>query len=91
MKEAGARLAAAEFRAQAAGKLADPAAAIEFLDMTKFIDEDGEPDTGAIADAVDKLVAATAPTSGKPRPPIVPNGVQPPTEESDWLRTVAKR
>jgi hypothetical protein len=92
LKTAGARLAAAEFRAQAAGKLADPAAAVEYLDMAKFVTDDGEPDTDAIGQAVERLVAAaSSPGGSKPKPPTVPNGAQAPaaSADSDWLRSVA--
>ncbi len=86
LKQAGQRLALAEFRARAVGKLADPDAAVEYLDVAKFVKDDGEPDTDAIQAAVDKLAALV----GKPAAPNVPNGPRPDPGESDWLRSVIK-
>jgi|GEM_PF-3022629 len=56
-KQANARIISAEVRAQAAGKLADPADAIKFLDLTKFeADDTGAVDEAAISAAIDQLV-----------------------------------
>jgi hypothetical protein len=55
------RLLAAEVRAAAAGKLADPGDAPRLLDLAQFTPgEDGSYDTGAITAAIDQLV------TGKP-------------------------
>lgn len=51
------RLVRAEVRAAAAGRLADPADAVQFLDTTTFVNSKGEVDGGAIAKAVDELLA----------------------------------
>lgn len=54
---ANGRILKAEVRAAAAGKLADPADAYRFLDLTKFeVDDDGNVDEDDIADAIDDLV-----------------------------------
>ena len=68
-KRANQRILAAEVRATAAGKLADPADALRYLDLSTFdVKDDGETDSAAIAKAVDDLIknkpylaAATAP------------------------------
>jgi hypothetical protein len=63
VNEFGKRLAQTEFRAAAASRNPgfDPAAALEFVDLTKFIGEDGEPDSKAIAKAVERLIPDAAP------------------------------
>jgi acyl-CoA reductase-like NAD-dependent aldehyde dehydrogenase len=89
LTEAGARMAAAEFRALAAGKLADPDAALEVLDLTKFV-KDGEPDRAGLAAIIERLAqAAPAPTAPPPPPgghvPAGPRQSQP--RSDDFLRT----
>lgn len=57
LAKTGARLARAEFRASAAGRV-DPAAVdgfLEYADLTKFVGDDGEPDARAIEAAVKRL------------------------------------
>lgn len=55
--EANARLLRTEIRAAAAGKLADPGDAAALLgDIDRFVNNDGEPDTKAIASAIERLV-----------------------------------
>jgi vacuolar-type H+-ATPase subunit H len=73
VQSAGRRLAAAEFKAQAAGKIADPAAALELFDLSKFVGADGEPDTTAIARLVERLTPAMAPPATG-RVPAGPRG-----------------
>jgi hypothetical protein len=69
-------LAAAEFRAQAAGRITNPDAALAVLDMAKLL-KDGKPDKGAIGKLVDQL-AAVPPAPGRvpagPRDPGSANG-----------------
>ena len=89
LKAAGMRLAAAEFRAAAAGKIADPAALIDHLDLSKFVTEDGEPDVEAIKAVVDKLGAAAS--AVKPTAPVIPNGPRPEPLDPDWIRQALKR
>ncbi len=64
--EYGARLAQTEFRAAAAARNPgyDVSKALAYVDLSKFVGEDGEPDTKAIAAAVADLVpeGATGPT-----------------------------
>ena len=57
-KAAGLRVAAAEFRALAAGKLADPATVLEVLDLSRFVGDEGEVDLVGLTALVDKLAAA---------------------------------
>ncbi|PRX90831.1 hypothetical protein [Allonocardiopsis opalescens] len=55
--KANARIVRAEVKAAAAGKLADPADAYQFLDLTAFeVDDDGAVDAGEIADAIEDLL-----------------------------------
>lgn len=56
-KKANARILRSEIKAAAAGKLADPADAYQFLDLDKFeVDDDGNVDEEEIADAIDDLI-----------------------------------
>jgi hypothetical protein len=51
------RLVKAEVRAAAAGKLADPADAHRFLDLSQFeVDDDGNVDADEVAEAIDELL-----------------------------------
>lgn len=53
------RLVKAEVRAAAAGKLADPADAHRFLDLSQFeVDDDGNVDADEVADAIDDLLTS---------------------------------
>jgi hypothetical protein len=92
MRAQGLKVAAAEFRALAAGRFADPAAAAQALDLARYVGDDGEVDSAELAKAVDALAAATAP-NGTP-PARVPAGPRTPAgaEEGDaWLRAAARR
>jgi hypothetical protein len=82
---AGKRLAAAEFRAAAAGKITDPSAALEVLDLGKFVGDDGEPDTKAITGLVERLAAALPP----PPPGKVPPGARTADPDTDFIRAAA--
>jgi hypothetical protein len=84
-KTAGGRLAAAEFRARAAGKIGDPTALLEALDMSKFVDDTGEPDVKAIDATIDKLAAAM-PNGKTPPAPQVPAGPREDPKDTDWIR-----
>lgn len=79
-------LAAAEFRHLATGRIADPEAAIEMLDLSKLI-KDGAPNRRAIAALVDRLAAVPAPP---PPPGHVPAGPRAPGQETDWLGSQIK-
>jgi hypothetical protein len=79
------RLAAAEFRAQAAGKIANPDAALAVLDLSKLL-KDGEPDKTAIGKLVDQLAAVPPPPGKVPAGPRDPgNGLA-----TDWLGDQAR-
>lgn len=74
MAKANARIVRAEVKAAAAGRLNDPADALNFLDLSQFeVDDDGDVDADEIADAIAELVrtkpylAAQGGTS-KPKP-----------------------
>lgn len=59
LAKANERILAAEIRAAAAGKLADPADALRFLSLDDFdVADDGSVDQGAIADAISALVTS---------------------------------
>lgn len=62
--EAGVRLAKAELRAAAAGRVDQEALAafLEYADAAKFVGPDGEPDAKAIEAAITKLGGAKAPS-----------------------------
>lgn len=89
LQAAGRRLAAAEFKASAAGRIGDPDAALEVLDLTKFVGEDGEPDKAAITRVVDRLAAAMPPA---PAPGRVPSGPRSDNEDGgDFIRQAMQR
>lgn len=57
LSKANERILKAEVRAAAAAKLADPADALRFIDLSDFeVGADGEVDAQAIGDAIDNLV-----------------------------------
>jgi hypothetical protein len=74
-------LAAAEFRAQAAGKIANPDAALAVLDLAKLV-KDGQPDKDAIGAVVAQLAAVPPPPGHVPAGPRQ----QPANGDGDWLR-----
>ena len=74
-------VAAAEFRVQANGKIADPEAALAVIDMAKLLDDKDRPDKAAIGKLVGQLAAVP------PGPGHVPAGPREPANGSgDWLR-----
>ena len=79
-------LAAAQFRAAAAGKIADPDAALELLDLAKLV-KDGKPDQAAITAAVERLAAVPPPPGSVPPGPRSPG----PAAEPDFFRTLGRR
>jgi hypothetical protein len=83
------KVVAAEFRARAAGKIANPEAALAILDLSKLV-KDGDADTKAI----DALIAQLAAVPAPPAPPgHVPPGVRQPAPgngSDDWLRSVRR-
>jgi membrane protein involved in colicin uptake len=59
LAKANARILAAEVKAAAAGKLADPADAARYLDMAEFeVGDDGSVDAEAITEAISVLIQA---------------------------------
>jgi hypothetical protein len=84
----GRKLAAAEFRAAAAGKLVNVDAALDLLDLAKFVTDSGEPNRKAIGDVVEQLAATP-----QQRPAQVPPGPrQPaPAEGGDFVRSITRR
>jgi hypothetical protein len=59
LSAANQRILKAEVRAAAATKLADPADALRFLDLSSFeVGEDGEIDAATVAAAIDDLIAS---------------------------------
>jgi hypothetical protein len=71
LRETGSRLVDAEVRAAVAGRSVDVAALLEGLDRSRFITDDGEPDTAKIGKWVDKIVPpkgdSVPPPRGGPR------------------------
>ena len=61
----GKRLARTQFDALAGRRNADfdTSQALEYVDLSKFVGEDGEPDSKAIAAAVERLVPEAAPAA----------------------------
>jgi len=59
LSAANQRILKAEVRAAAAGKLADPADALRFLDLSSIeVGEDGEIDAATVASAIDDLIVS---------------------------------
>lgn len=56
-QKANARILRSEIKAAATGKLADPADALAFLDLSKYeVDENGDVDADEISDAIEELL-----------------------------------
>jgi hypothetical protein len=94
--EATNRLARAELRAVAAGKLADPDDAAALIgDLSEFVTADGDVNTKAMTSAIDALVKAKpylAPQVAKPAP--LPGGGATPSNGfsmDDFIRRAAGR
>lgn len=79
--DAARKVAAAEFRARSAGKLANPDAALEILDLSRLV-RDGEPDTKAIDDAIGRLSAQPEQKARVPAGPRTPAS----EHDGDWIR-----
>lgn len=68
-QKANARILKSEIKAAAAGKFADPADALAFIDATKFeVGEDGEVDAEEIADAIEELLTRKPHLAATARP-----------------------
>lgn len=61
----GTKLAAAEFRAACAAAQIDLGEATEFVDVTKFVGDDGEVNTAAIKSAVTRFSKLAKPSAGR--------------------------
>lgn len=68
LADLGKRLARTQFEAVAARRNSayDVESALEYLDLSRFLGDDGEPDGNAITAAVERLVPE--PSAGSPRP-----------------------
>lgn len=83
----GARIARTEFDALAARRNPDfdTSSALEFIDLTKFVGDDGEPKREAIQAAVERLVPTTEPV-----PPSFDGGSRTPAATSDFNQTLRR-
>lgn len=91
-QEAGKRLARAEIRAAAATKGLDVTEILEDLDLSRFVDENGEPDDKAITKAIGKW-AAIAPASTRPRGDVDQGtrGAPAGADMNTWIRQAVGR
>lgn len=91
-QESGKRLARAEIRAAAASKGLDVAEILEDLDLSRFVDESGEPDEKSIGKAITRW-AAIAPTSTRPRGDVDQGtrGTPAAGDMNQWIRQAAGR
>lgn len=87
--EYGRKLAQREFDVLAARRNpdADTAPIFEYLDLSRFVGEDGEPDSKAIAAAVERLVPAPNGT----RPPSFDGGQRIPAASGDSMTALIRR
>lgn len=83
--EAALALVAAEFRAQAAGRLADAEAALAVLDLGKLL-KDEKPDRALIGKLVEQLAAVPPPPGRIPPGPRDAGG----DGNHDWLRDIRR-
>jgi hypothetical protein len=96
--EYNARLLAAEVRAHASDKLADPGDAVRLLDLADLAAEDGSPDVKRITSAIDKLVEAkpylakraVPPAGGGSRPPQGARDGSEGNSADDFIRRAAR-
>lgn len=87
------RLLRAEVKAAAGNKLADPGDAVAHLrdagGLDRFLTDDGEVDTKAVASAIDDLVKAKPYLASAAKPGALPGGGARPSNgvtPDDWLR-----
>jgi hypothetical protein len=83
VRDAAKAVAAAEFRALAAGRIADPDAYLELLSLDPFILEDGTIDKKALAKMVERLIAQVAPPGARIPAGAMGSGD---TADGDFLR-----
>jgi hypothetical protein len=84
------RLAAAEFRILAAGRLANPEGALAVIDMSKLVQKNGEPNRQAIAALVEQLAPQQAAGNGHVIPAGARTAPAPAAGQGDWLRNVSR-
>jgi hypothetical protein len=89
-REASLLLAAAEFRAQASGRIANVDAALGVLDLGKLVAADGQPDRKAIGKLVEQLAAVPPPPPPPGHVPPGPRQTVPANGDDDWLRRVRR-
>ncbi len=77
-------MAAAEFKVQAAGKIANPDAALAALDLGRLL-KDGQPDKTAIGALVDQLAAVPSAPGRVPAGPREGDG-----GGADWVRALRR-
>jgi hypothetical protein len=69
LSKANSRILKSEIKAAAAGKFADPADALAFLDLDKFeVDESGDVDADEITDAIEELLTRKPHLAATARP-----------------------
>lgn len=96
--ESARQLAAVQFEHAATGRIADPAAALELIDVGKLLDEHGQPSAKAIAAAVDRLAGPAPdpddPAAGNGHLPAgrIPGGVRQPAppDRGDFIRSALR-
>ena len=79
------QLAAAEFRAAAAGRIGNVETVTDLLDLGRLLDADGHVDRTKIIELVDEMAGAFTPAPSRPTIDW-PAGVRQPIPRSDWLR-----
>lgn len=87
------RMLRSEIKAAAGTKLADPADAVAHLrdagDLNRFLTDDGEVDTKAVASAIDDLVKTKPYLAAQAKPGALPGGGAKPSNgisPDDWIR-----
>jgi len=86
---AGLKVAAAQFLAEAKGKLADPAKALAQLDLRRYVGDDGEVDSKGLGTLVDDLVASLgAPAQAPGKMPAGARGAA--HDGGDWLGNLVR-
>lgn len=74
LAEVGGRLVAAEVKVATSGRNVDADALLDGIDTSKFLGDDGQPDSDAIAAWIDRVAPAPTETNGTPTPAAVDLG-----------------
>ena len=85
-RDAALVMVAAEFKVQAAGKIANPDAALAAMDLGKLLDDKGQPDKTRIGKLVEHLAAVPAPGGHVPTGPR-----QPANGQTDFFRETLRQ